>query len=110
MSCYSNLLLDTSHRDVWNIKVDPDIFDTIKNTFPNWFATSTTNLLTTNNSTVASTSKFTGVQTPFSIKIEDSFVNFIDLEAMANGEMFFFNYLIHLLREILTHVHPPDQS
>ncbi|CAO1399955.1 unnamed protein product [Diamesa serratosioi] len=50
---------DTSHRDIWNIKVDRDILDTIKDKFPNWF--SSTSYL----NTVATTSKLASAQLTF---------------------------------------------
>ncbi len=84
--CIAFIITDSSHRNVWNIKVDPDILDTIKDTFPNWFAPTNTNLITTS-SIVASTSKFPGIQAPFSIKIESPFDDYLELETMANGNI-----------------------
>ena len=61
---------DTSHRDIWNIKVDRDILDTIKDKFPSWF--SSTSYL----NTVATTSKFVSTQ-----------LNFTDFfNTMSNGK------------------------
>ena len=61
---------DSSHRDIWKIKVDRDILDTIKDKFPSWF--SSTSYL----NTVASTSKFASAQ-----------LNFTDFfNTMSNGE------------------------
>lgn len=61
---------DTSHRDIWKIKVDRDILDTIKDKFPSWF--SPTSYL----NTVATTSKLASAQ-----------LNFTDFfNTMSNGE------------------------
>lgn len=61
---------DTSHRDIWKIKVDRDILDTIKDKFPSWF--SSTSYL----NTAATTSKFASTQ-----------LNFTDFfNTMSNGE------------------------